>query len=94
MSSNSRSLEERLNAHPQLKVRIDALLAIVEEGDAEVKKADEAEQRVIEELQRLGNETLCSWAARQEVAQAAAVSQQGAVGAGKKNSTGTPRLGK
>ena len=94
MSSNSRSLEERLNAHPQLKVRIDALRVIVEEGDAEVKKADEAEQRVIEELQRLGNETLCSWAARQEAAQAAAVSQQGAARAGKKNSTGTPRLEK
>ena len=94
MSSNSLSLEERLNAHPQLKVRIDALLAIVEDANEEGKKADEAERRVIEELRRLGNEALRSWAAQQEAVQSTAVGQQGAARAGEKNSTGIPRLGK
>lgn len=95
MSSKSLSLEERLNAQPQLKVRIEALLAIVEGGEEEVTKADEAERRVIEELRRLGNDALHSWAAQQEAAQVAAVRAQGeARPQGKKNSTGIRRLGK
>jgi hypothetical protein len=77
MSSNSPSLEERLNAQPQLKVGIESLLAIVEDADDDVKKADEAERRVIEELRRLGKEALRSWAAKQEGAQVTAVCEQG-----------------
>jgi hypothetical protein len=94
MANKSLSLEERLTAHPQLKERVEALLAIVEETNADVPQADEAERRVIAEVRRLGNETLCSWAAQQEGVQSTAVSQQGAARAGKKNSTGIPHLGK
>jgi histidinol dehydrogenase len=94
MANKSLSLEERLTAHPQLKERVEALLAIVEDTNADVEQADEAERRVIAEVRRLGNEALCSWAARQEVVQSTAVSQQGATRAGKKNSTGILRLGK
>ena len=94
MANKSLSLEERLTAYPQLKERLEALLAIVEDTNAEVKQADEAERRVIAEVRRLGNEALCSWAARQEGVQSTAVSQQGATRAGEKNSTGIRRLGK
>jgi histidinol dehydrogenase len=94
MTTNTLSLDERLMAHPQLKERLEALLAIVEDTNADVQQADEAERRVIEELRRLGTEALRSWAAQQEGVQSTAVSQQGAVRAGKKNSTGIPRLGK
>jgi hypothetical protein len=94
MTNNTLSLEERLTAHPQLKERIDALLAIVEDTNADVTQADEAERRVIAELRRMGNEALGGWAAHQEAAQRVVVGQQGAVPAGKKNSTGIPRLGK
>ena len=94
MADNSLSLEERLNAHRQLKGRMEALWTIVEEGTEEVKQADEAERRVIEALRRLGNKAVRSWAAQQEAAQSAAVSQQGAARAEEKNSTGTPRLGR
>jgi histidinol dehydrogenase len=94
MANQILSLEERLNAHPQLKGCMESLLALVEGGNAEVKQADEAERRVIEEVRRLGHEALRSWAAQQEGVQSAAVSQQGAARAGKKNSTGTPRLGR
>ena len=94
MTTNSLSLEERLTAYPQLKERLEALLAIVEDTNAEVKQADEAERRVIAEVRRVGNEALRSWAARQEGVQSTAVSQQGAARAGKKNSTGIPRLEK
>lgn len=94
MANTGLSLEERLTAYPQLRERLEALLAIVEDSSAEVTRADEAERRVIAEVRRLGNEALSSWAARQEAAQRAAVGQQGAARAGEKNSTGIPRSGK
>ena len=94
MENTARSLEERLNAHPQLRGRMESLLALVEGETEEVKQADEVERRVIEALRRLGTEVLRSWAPEQEGVQSARVSQQGAVRAGKKNSTGPRRLGK
>jgi histidinol dehydrogenase len=94
MANVTLSLDERLSAHPQLKERVEALLAIVEDSSVDVQQADEAERRVIAEVRRLGNEALCSWAARQEQVQSTAMSHQGAVRAGKKNSTGIRRLGK
>jgi hypothetical protein len=93
MTTNAASLDERLSAHPQLKERIEAVLAIVEGSPTAVAQADEAERRVIAEMRRLGNEALRSWAAQQEQAQSAAVSQHGGVRSGKKNSTGIRRLG-
>jgi len=94
MANTSLSLEERLSAYPQLRERLEALLAIVEDPSAEVTRADEAERRVIAEVRRLGNEALCSWAAHQEASQQAVVGQQGVARAGKKNSTGILRLEK
>lgn len=94
MANATLSLDERLSAHPQLKERVEAILAIVEDSSAAGQPADEAERRVITEVRRLGNEALSSWAARQEQVQSTVVSHEGAVRAGKKNSTGIRRLGK
>ena len=52
---------ERMNRHPHLKARVETLLSIAEDTD-DVVKADDAERRVIEEVRRLGNETLTNWA--------------------------------
>ena len=43
------NLDERLTAHPQLKERVEALLAIGEDTSAAVQQADEAERRVTTE---------------------------------------------
>jgi len=94
MANKSVSLDERLSAHPQLKERVEALLAIVEDSSADVQQADEAERRVIAEVRGLGNEALGSWAARQEGEQRTAVSQQGARRAGKKTLLGYDGWGK
>jgi histidinol dehydrogenase len=94
MATPSLSLEERLSSYPQLRERIEALLAIVEDPTAEMTRADEAERQVIAEVRRLGNEALCSWAAHHEAAQRATVEQPGTARAGKKNSTGIQRSGK
>jgi len=77
MANKALSLDEWLTAHPQLKERVEALLAIVEDPNADVQQADEAERWVIAEVRRLGNEALCSWAARQEGVQRTAVNDQG-----------------
>jgi len=59
-----KSLEERLREHPHLYERISRLLEVAGNTDDEVVKADEAEPRVLEELRKMGQETLQSWADR------------------------------
>ena len=49
---------EKLNRHPVLKARMEALLKLVEDAEDDIVKADQAEQRVIEELRQMGNEVL------------------------------------
>jgi|APMed6443717190_1056831.scaffolds.fasta_scaffold129987_1 hypothetical protein len=60
------NLENRLNKHPHLKGRIERLLEILENADGDVKKADEAEKLVMEELRKMGNEALHDWALNRE----------------------------
>ena len=59
------SLEERLREHPQLRARIERLLDVVENTQGEVVKADEAEQRCVEELRKMGQAALQAWATGQ-----------------------------
>ena len=78
------SLEQRLNKHPHLKNRIEQLLEIVENADGDLKKADEAEKRVIEELRKMGNEVLHDWAANREKQEVEVATEKGLKGNGKK----------
>ena len=86
-------LVKRLSAHPELRSRMESLLLAVEDEAGELKKADEAEMRVIEEMRRTGKVALQAWAQRQvdktsqETAQVDKVWREG-----KKNSAGTPPL--
>ena len=66
MDNQKKSLEERLEGYPKLKNRIGALLAIVEDSGSDLEKADDAEQRVIEELRQMGNDVLHDWALSME----------------------------
>jgi hypothetical protein len=61
-----KNLEERLREHPRLSERISRLLEVVENTAGDVVKADEAEQRVLEELRKMGQEALQSWAERKQ----------------------------
>ena len=63
------SLESRLNYHPELKAKIEALLLVVENAEGNLVKANEAEQRVIEEIRQLGQAALQGWANRQNQGQ-------------------------
>jgi hypothetical protein len=82
-----------LNAHPQIKSRIASMLAVVEDAGGELKEADAAEMRLIEEIRRMGQEALQAWAKRQVEKSEQDVRQSGGVQReGKKNSAGTPPL--
>jgi histidinol dehydrogenase len=59
-------LESRLNRHPHLRARIEGLLDIIDNAGDDVEKASAAEQRVMEELRKMGNEALHCWAENQE----------------------------
>jgi hypothetical protein len=82
-----------LNANPQIKSRIASLLAVVEDAAGDLKEADAAEMRLIEEMRRMGQEAMQAWANRQiekteqEIRQGGQVQREG-----KKNSAGTPPL--
>ena len=52
----------RLNAHPELKARIVAILQLAENGEGPLRTADEIEALLIEEVRRLGAQTMQDWA--------------------------------
>jgi len=56
LPSEDERLLSRLNKHPQLRGRVERLVEIVEDAGDDLRKADEAERRVIEEVRRLGQE--------------------------------------
>ena len=57
----------RIQAHPGLKERIEAILDIAENKSGELITADQAEGKAIEEIQKLGRELLKEWAVNQQV---------------------------
>ena len=80
-----------LNANPQIKDRIASLLAVVDDAGGDLKLADAAEMRVIDEIRRLGQEALQAWAERQVERSEQELRRGGEVQReGKKNSAGTP----
>lgn len=82
-----------LNANPQIKNRIASMLAVVEDAAGDLKEADAAEMRLIEEIRRLGQEAMQAWANKQIELTEQEVRRDGlAQREGKKNSAGTPPL--
>ena len=87
-------LMARLNKHPQLRGRVEHLVDIVEDAGDDLRKADEAERRVIEEVRWLGQELLEGWADGQVAKRADELERTpGVWREGKKNSPGTAPSG-
>jgi hypothetical protein len=55
---------QRLVQHPELFERFQMLLSIVENADGDSFTADQAEQKVIDEIRLLGQRALTDWAER------------------------------
>ena len=96
METNQVSDEEIVNGlrrHPQVRSRMISLLAAVDDASGDLKRADDAEDRLIEEIRRLGQEAMQAWAHSQVHETEQEVRRGGRVrGNGKKNSAGTPPL--
>ena len=88
-------LVKQLDKHPQLKARIKAMLDVVENAEGDVVKADEAEQRFIEELRLMGLDAMQAWASRkQNKVEAESNKRSDLLRKEKKESTGTPASAK
>jgi hypothetical protein len=85
-----KSLEERLREYPKVRTRIEQMLDVMENVAGDVVKADEAEQRLIEELRKMGQEALQAWAdSQQQELERYWDEREGVSRKDKKNSTGT-----
>jgi len=83
-----KTLEERLEAHPELKSQIVTLLDIAE---SDIEKADDVELLTVESIQVVGQQVIQQWAEQQVQKKSnAARDLNGSelTGKGKKNSPG------
>ena len=65
-SANPSEFLARLQRHPELQAKFDALLDVVENAAGDASKADEVEQRVFEELRLMGQQAIQAWAVRKQ----------------------------
>jgi len=65
----------KLNAHPELRSRFESILSVVGDDAGDLKEADAADARMIEEVRRLGQESLTAWAQQQVEHTTAAATQ-------------------
>lgn len=86
-TERTRSLEERLAAHPGMREQVERLLEEVENTQGRLTTADEAEDALVERLRGMGREALQSWAEHQQ-RRLDAVRQPGRRRGSKKNCAG------
>lgn len=93
MSLSDEALLEHLNKHPELRSRVESMLLVVADEMGELQEADAAEMALIEQMRRMGQESLQAWARGQAIKAADDVGRESSVRrAGKKNSSGTAPL--
>lgn len=93
MRMSTQDLAERLDQHPGLRARLEAMLSVVEDEAGDCRLADDAEERLVEEMRRIGQAALQGWAQRQVERAEQKMGQDGQVHReGKKNCAGTPAL--
>lgn len=59
------SIIKRLEKHPYLLTRLDAMLEVAENTNGAYDLADDAEEKLFVEVRKLGNELLQNWAENQ-----------------------------
>lgn len=80
-----------LREHPHIRKRIASLLALAQGTNGELRRADDAEDWLIQEIRSLGTDTLQAWAQSQVHQSEEEVRHSGrAHREGKKNCAGTP----
>ena len=71
-------LIEQLRKHPELFERVRSILEITASAEGTIKKADEVEALLIEEMRRLGHATMETWAGKAEQTLGAELKQKDA----------------
>lgn len=83
------TVAQRLERHPALKLRMEQILDLVENTAGNLRRADDAERRAIEELRQMGIEVMQDWGQKTANEAAQALAAEGGVRCEtKKNSTG------
>lgn len=59
--ANSAQVAQRLERHPEVRARVLRLLDVLENTSGDIRRADEAERRAIDELRAMGQEVLQGW---------------------------------
>lgn len=62
LSPEEMKLIEQLRERPLIRERVRRILEIGDSTEGRLKSADEVEELLIEEMRRLGNETMTTWA--------------------------------
>ena len=85
----------RLNEHPELRERMEALLNMVDNETGNFTKANDAEQYAIDELRKMGNDILHCWAQKADKKSSENFREQNKTHHcdGKKKSDGTQHTG-
>lgn len=66
LTGQEMKLMEQLREHPELMERFQTILKISSSTDGPIRSADEIENLLVEEMRRLGNTTMGTWAAGAE----------------------------
>ena len=69
-------LIEQLRKHPELFERVRSILEITASAEGTIKKADQVEALLIEEMRRLGHATMETWAGKAEQTLSAELKQK------------------
>lgn len=64
LSQAEEKFMEKCRRHPELSERFEAILKIAEDEEKKGSKVDEIEEILIEEVRRLGNETMRRWSSK------------------------------
>jgi hypothetical protein len=66
----------RLRDHPELMVRVEELVNIIDNVRGDCRRADDAEERFAEELRKIGNESMSDWASKTALREAEALEER------------------
>ena len=70
-TERTKRLAEKLNEHPLLREQVEAILALVHSGDGPIRKADDVEELLVQEIRKLGKNAMETWAVGAEERSAA-----------------------
>ncbi len=66
LTKDDEQLLDLLDRSPQLRQRIESVVALTKAEEGELRRADMVEELLVEEVRRLGGEVMREWAVRAE----------------------------